>query len=293
MRYRIHCTRFLQACALSIILATTSYAAGTTYTGRDNRLEWAQQESWQIAGKPSNMVHSLDGKYTFILTDHHQVQVYDQQGAIQGTIPVAAGVIAIDISPQGEFLYLIDRDNSSFTTIAVDFISPIDSVGSPVRGQAEGPGTMVIFTDFQCPYCIKLVPLLDQVMEQYKGKVKLVFKNMPLQFHEMAEPAARAALAANEQGKFWEFHDKLFALPQLKPEALTAVAVALGLDMARFNSDMQSPMIQQKLSKDMVDAQKAGVTGTPTLYINGRKLKQRSIEGFQVLIDDELKKAGK
>ncbi len=293
MGFTMQYSRFFKVSALSIILATSAYAAGPTNTGRDNRLEWAQQESWQITGKPTNMVHSLDGKYTFILTDQHQVQVYDQQGAIQGTIPVAAGVIAIDISPQGEFLYLIDKDNSSFTSLAVDFIINIDTVGSPARGQAEAPVTMVIFTDFQCPYCIKLVPLLDQVMEQYKGKVKLVFKNMPLQFHEMAEPAARAALAANEQGKFWEFHDKLFALPQLKPEALNAVATALGLDMARFNSDMQSPMIQQKLSKDMLDAQKAGVTGTPTLYINGRKLKQRSIEGFQALIDDELKKAAK
>lgn len=293
MRSNMHFTRFLQASALSLILAASSSASGMNYTGQNNRLEWSQQESWQIAGKPVDMVHSLDGKYTFILNDQHQVLVYDQQGTIQGTIPVTVGVNAIDISPQGEFLYLVDKDTSSFTSIAIDFVIDIDTVGSPLRGSAEAPVTMVIFTDFQCPYCIKLVPLLDQVMEKYKGKIKLVFKNMPLQFHEMAEPAARAALAANEQGKFWEFHDKLFTVEQLKPEAITTVATSLGLDMARFNTDMQSPMIRQKLNKDMLDAQKAGVTGTPTLYINGRKLKQRSLAGFQTLIDEELKKSGK
>ena len=283
----------LKTCAVSLVLATSSFAADATYTGRDNRLEWTQQESWQVAGKPMEFVHSLDGKYTFILNDQQQVLIYNQQGTLQGTIPVAAGVNAIDIAPQGEFLYLIDKETSRFTSIALDFILDIDTAGSPTKGPEQAPLTMVIFTDFQCPYCIKLVPLLDQVMEKYQGKIKLAFKNMPLQFHEMAEPSARAALAAHEQGKFWEFHDRLFTAPQLRPEVLTEIATSLSLDMARFNADMQSPVIRQKLNKDMLDAQKAGVTGTPTIFINGRKLKQRSLEGFQSIIDEELKKAGK
>lgn len=287
----MHFPHIIKACAISLILTTTTaFASDAAYTGRDNRLEWAQQESWQLAGKPIDFVHSLDGKYTFILNDQKQINIYNQQGTIQGTIPVAAGVNAIDIAPQGEFLYLIDKETSRFTSIAIDFIIDIDTAGSPTKGSEQAPINMVVFTDFQCPYCIKLVPLLDQVMEKYKGKVKLTFKNMPLQFHEMAEPAARAALAANEQGKFWEFHDQLFATPQLKPESVTGIATSLGLDMSRFNADMMSPVIRQKLNKDMLDAQKAGVTGTPTVFINGRKLKQRSLEGFQAIIDEELKK---
>lgn len=286
-------THFFQACALSLILATTSIAADTTYTGRDNRLEWTQQSNWQISGKPLDFAQSLDGKYTFVLNDQRQVLIYDQQGGIQGTIPVSAGINAIDISPQGESLYLVDRETSRFTALSIDFILNIDTTGAPTKGPTDAPISIVVFTDFQCPYCVKLVPLLDEVMGKYQGKTKLIFKNMPLQFHEMAEPAARAALAANEQGKFWDFHDKLFATQQLKPESITGIATALGLDMARFNADMQSPAIRQKLSKDMLDAQKAGVTGTPTVYVNGRKLKQRSMAGFQTLIDEELQKAGK
>jgi protein-disulfide isomerase len=137
------------------------------------------------------------------------------------------------------------------------------------------------------------VPLLEQVLEKNPDTVKVVFKNMPLQFHKMAQPAALAALAAHEQGKFWEYHDKLFAEKKLTKNTAKKIAEALSLDMAQFNADMKSPKIRAKLQKDMRDAKAAGVTGTPTVFINGRKLKQRSLKGFQTLIDDELKKLGK
>jgi protein-disulfide isomerase len=112
---------------------------------------------------------------------------------------------------------------------------------------------------------------------------------MPLRFHKFADPSARAALAAHQQGKFWEFHDKLFALEKLSNEAINNIAVELQLDIAQFNKDMNSPEVRQMLNKDLLDAQKAGVTGTPTIFINGKKLKNRSPEGFQAMIDRELK----
>jgi protein-disulfide isomerase len=134
------------------------------------------------------------------------------------------------------------------------------------------------------------VPLLEQVLEKNPQTVKLVFKNMPLKFHKFADPAARAALAANEQGKFWEFHDKLFAAKKIDTEVIKQIAKELGLDMARFETDMNSPRIRSKLQQDLIDAQKAGVTGTPTVFINGRVPKQRNLKGFQEIIDDELQK---
>jgi len=109
----------------------------------------------------------------------------------------------------------------------------------------------------------------------------------------MAMPAARAALAAQEQGKFWEFHDRLFALGKLSKEAIDKIAVELNLDIAKFQQDMASPKIQAAINKDLQDAQKAGVTGTPTPFINGRIPKQRSLEGFQTIINNELLKSGK
>jgi len=131
------------------------------------------------------------------------------------------------------------------------------------------------------------------VFEKNKDNIKLVFKNMPLNFHKMADPAARAALAADMQGKFWEYHDKLFKAAKLTPQLLDETAKQIGLDMAKFEKDRNSAEVQQRIRKDMVDAQKADVTGTPTVFINGRKLSQRSAQGFQQLIDQELKKAGK
>jgi len=133
------------------------------------------------------------------------------------------------------------------------------------------------------------VPLLEQVLEQNHDTVKIVFKNMPLRFHKFADPAARAALAAGEQGKFWEFHDQLFTVEKLSDQVIRDTAVKLGLDMARYEADMNSPAIKQKISKDIRDAQKAGVTGTPTIFINGQRLKNRSPQGFQALINEALK----
>lgn len=112
---------------------------------------------------------------------------------------------------------------------------------------------------------------------------------MPLRFHKFADPSARAALAAGEQGKYWEFHDALFSADKLSLELINNIAVKLGLDIAKFNKDMDSPAIRQKINKDLQDAQQAGVTGTPTVFINGKKLKNRSLQGFQEMIDAELK----
>lgn len=106
----------------------------------------------------------------------------------------------------------------------------------------------------------------------------------------MARPAALASMAANEQGKFWEYHDRLFAESKIIQTSIDKIAADLGLDMDRFKKDMKSPRLQQIVAGDVKDAGSLGVTGTPTIFINGRKLTQRSIEGFQAMIDDQLRK---
>lgn len=134
------------------------------------------------------------------------------------------------------------------------------------------------------------MPLLEQVLEHNPDTVKIVLKNFPLNFHKLAKPAALAALAAGNQGKYWEFHDALFALPKLTAQSIQEIAKKLELDVAKFQLDMASPEIRQKLVKDMADAQKAGVTGTPSIFINGVKLKSRTLPAIQKLIDEELGK---
>lgn len=120
--------------------------------------------------------------------------------------------------------------------------------------------------------------------------MKLVYKNLPLKIHDMAEPAALAALAANKQGKFWEYHDKLFAEEKITKSSINRIAKEINLDIAQFKKDMSSEELRNHMNSDVAEANKLGVTGTPTIFINGRKLKQRSLQGFQTLIDQELKK---
>jgi len=134
------------------------------------------------------------------------------------------------------------------------------------------------------------VPLLEQVLKQNEGKVKIVFKNLPLKIHDLAQPAALAALAAGNQGKFWEYHDRLFAEKKIKNGSFERIANELDLDIDQFKKDMQSSKLINHLRGDMIEAQQNGITSTPSIYINGRKLKKRSMSGFQELIDEELNK---
>jgi protein-disulfide isomerase len=285
--------RYLQtlvACTALLAFTATAQAEAITSSGKNDKIEWKVQSSWKVEGKPLDMVHSLDHKLVFILSTEKNVLVYDNKGVLQGKIPVGENVTAIDIAPQGESLYLIDAEAKSFTSVALSYVVDIDTTGGYFLGNPEAPVTIALFTDFECPYCSKLEPLLKQVVNKNKDNIKLVFKNMPLQFHKMADPAHRAALAAGEQGKFWEFHDKLFSAKKLSNELIDATAAQLGLDITKFKADMNSPKIRMLINKDLADAKKAGVTGTPTVFINGRKLQQRSMAGFQQLIDEELAK---
>ncbi len=111
--------------------------------------------------------------------------------------------------------------------------------------------------------------------------------------HELAQPAALAALAAGEQEKFWEYHDKLFAEKKIEKPDFERIAEELELDLAKFQEDMKSPELINHLRNDMTEAQQNGITGTPAIFINGRKVKKRSLIGFQTLIDQELEKANK
>ena len=195
------------SCALTFVFASGANALPVAESGQNDRVEWQVQQSWSVGSETLDMVHSLDGKYVFVLTKQQKITIYDDRGQLQGSIPVSKSVSAIDIAPQGEFLFLIDNETKTFTRLSIAFVVDIDTAGSPFQGPADAPVTLALFTDFECPYCEKIIPLLEQVMEKNPDTVKLVFKNMPLRFHKMAEPSARAALAAKEQGKFWEFLD--------------------------------------------------------------------------------------
>lgn len=138
------------------------------------------------------------------------------------------------------------------------------------------------------------MPLLEQVLEKYPQDVKVVFKNFPLQNHKFALKAAIAALAAESQGKFWEFHDLLFEnYNRINDQKIQDIALAVGLNQEEYEKMKKDPALQGKVKQDLSDGRRAGVRGTPTVFINGRRLRDRSLKGFQEVIDKQLEKLGK
>jgi protein-disulfide isomerase len=129
------------------------------------------------------------------------------------------------------------------------------------------------------------------VLEKYPNDVKLVVKHFPLPTHSYARKAAIAALAAGKQGKFWEMHEKLFANQrELSDAKVEAFAQDLGLNMEQFNQDLKDPVIASLIDRDINNGREANVQGTPTIFINGKLLNRRSLQGFQQAIEVELKK---
>jgi protein-disulfide isomerase len=135
---------------------------------------------------------------------------------------------------------------------------------------------------------------VDQVLKAYPKDVKFVYKEFPLtSIHRNALNAARAAVAAQKQGKFWEMHDKIFANQRaLSPDNLKQYAQEIGLDVPRFEKDMASPEVQKQIDDDMKVAREVQVRGTPTLFLNGKRVMNRSFEGLKEMIDQALRQKG-
>jgi protein-disulfide isomerase len=168
----------------------------------------------------------------------------------------------------------------------------VDSTKGPCKGPKDAPLQVVIFSDFQCPFCKRIEPTLAQMEKEYGSRVRLVWKNYPLSFHENAAPAAEAALAAAAQGKFWEMHDKLFADQQhLDRASYEKYAGELGLDLSRFKGDLDAQRFKDLIDADRKDGDALGVTGTPAVFINGRKIAGAyPWETFKQIADAELAK---
>ncbi len=163
---------------------------------------------------------------------------------------------------------------------------------SPVKGNKNAPVTIVEFSDFQCPYCSRLQSTLKEVLDAYPEEVKLVFKNFPLSFHKQAKNAAKAAHAAGEQGKYWEMHDIVFEnYNKLTEEKFKEFATQIGLDVKKFEADFNSDKYyDQQIREDMNLGSTVGVRGTPTLFLNGKRMRNRSFDDFKSAIDKILKK---
>jgi len=178
---------------------------------------------------------------------------------------------------------------------ADDLVYEVPVGDAPVKGPASAPVTIVAFSDFQCPFCGRVVPTLHQLEKEYGDKVRIAFKHQPLPFHQDARLAAAASMAANEQGKFWEFHDKLFENQRaLKRPDLENYAKELGLDVNKFKAVLDSNKYESLIAGDQALASKVGANGTPTFFINGRKIVgAQPYDAFKTAVDRALSEAQK
>lgn len=226
-------------------------------------------------------------------------------GAKQATLNLSRGgqtqTEEILMSADGRYVVFAeveDITSDPFKAIA----SKIKTDNSPVRGPKDAKVTIVEFSDFQCPYCARAHQTMsEQVMKEYDGKVKLVYKNFPLGFHKWAEPAAIAGACAYQQdpAAFWTFYDYMFNnQQQITPENVKEKAQealkGTKVDMAKWNDCFDNKKTLEKVKADMAEGGAVGVTGTPAFIINGRKISgAQPFQNFKAVIDDELARSGK
>jgi protein-disulfide isomerase len=164
----------------------------------------------------------------------------------------------------------------------------------PVKGPPDAPVTIIEFSDFQCPFCKRVLPVLEQVFATYPGKVRLVYRDFPIpSLHPHAQRSAEAAHCAGEQGQFWAYHDALFAdQERFAVTKLSDYARSIGLDLAAFEQCLASNKYTAEVQKDVADGTQAGVTGTPAFFVNGRFLPgAQPFDAFRQIIEEELRLA--
>jgi len=189
-----------------------------------------------------------------------------------------------ELSAKNEVKILLDPPRATVT------LRP----GNPVKGPADAPITIVEWSDYQCPFCKRAHPTVEQVLSEYKDKVRFVHLDYPLPFHQAAMPAAEAVHCADDQGKYWEYHKNLYEAPgDLSAADLTKRAADVGLDGAAFKACTDSKKHGGLVKNNYDDGAALGVTGTPAFFINGRMLVgAQPIEQFRELINDELARKG-
>ena len=171
------------------------------------------------------------------------------------------------------------------------FRAELSVAGAPFKGSQKAPVTFVKFEDFQCPFCKQVQPTFNELLLRYDGKVKLVHKDLPLEsIHRQARHAAEAARCAHEQGRFWEYHDKLYAnSPKANAGDLKNYAKEVGLNVDLFDRCYASGKYKAVVQQDLNEAAQLGLTGTPTFFINGREISgNQPFEAFEAIIDEEL-----
>jgi protein-disulfide isomerase len=183
------------------------------------------------------------------------------------------------------------RDQAKVSFLMAPVRAAISMKDTPLRGLPDAPVVIVEFADYECQYCQQIQPVVDKVLADYKGKVAFAFKDFPLPMHAHAQKAAEAAHCAQVQGKYWEFHDLLFATRQFEISQLKANAQGLKLNVESFNKCLDSGEQAETVKKQFEESQALGLPGTPAFFVNGRLINPNgtvSYDTLHQLIEEEL-----
>ncbi len=272
---------------IALCIFASAAVCGTVY----GKMELTVTKEMNLDVQPLDIAVSEDGSMIYILAPGEILVYESEKGQIAERFPVDKGFDSITCSGPQNSLILTNSQSKAFRIIQAEQVFEIPVAGSPFRGKENAVVTIAVFDDYQCPYCSRLEPLFRQVMEKYPDDLKVVIKNFPLSSHPFARKAAQAALAADKQGKYAQFHEKLFEnYRELNDAKIEAIAAELGLDMVKFKADRELPEIDAMIARDMEDGNRIGVRGTPTMYINGKQMKIRNPNELFQKIDAEIKK---
>ncbi|HXT96501.1 MAG TPA: thioredoxin domain-containing protein [Polyangia bacterium] len=278
------------ACAKSPAEAHPAEASAVKTTGAP---------SGESTAPPGVDISKLDdfGKKVFFRIGNSEPSVCGQAQSLLASAKATRNGCARSVSALRYVVRLVDQgftDSEVSEALAKRYrpVSPkqIDVSDAPMKGNPNARVTLVEFADYECPHCKNFQPVLHQILDEFPNDVKLYFKHYPLPQHTEARLAAEAAVAAQKQGKFWSFQDKLWEhQDELGPAEIEKVAKESGLDVAKFRQDVASSAVKAKVEKDHNQGSAIGLQATPTLYINGREYTDaRNAESLSEWIKDAL-----
>jgi protein-disulfide isomerase len=257
------------------------------------RLQHKDSQLWEIMRLQEEMLkaqHRMEGTLglgddsSAAAPDSGASSVQDQLARLTTKVDAISGLLAQQQPPQPADDFPPPEDLNKVYEIAAG--------DTPVRGPKDAPVTIVVFNDYQCPFSARFHPPVLEVLKMYPKHVRFMIKNFPLPFHPQAAPAAKAVMAAGEQGKYFEMSDALLAdNSDLSEERFKKEAEKIGLNIKKFLKDYkeQDARWEQSLQKDKELAEKVNFEGTPTFYLNGRKTNARDIDSWKQEIDQILK----
>jgi protein-disulfide isomerase len=269
----------------------SSQPAETKASTGKGKIEAEILKSVALEESPRDVAVSLDGAKAYVLTSNYIYVFNTVNFELVDRIPVKGTYSNISISPDGGSLYLTDSTAKLLSIMQITERVSVEIGQSPIIGNKNAPVHIIAFLDYQCPYCASMYPILQQLLDKYPDKVNLIIKHFPLRMHPFAEKAALACLAASKQNKYRELSDVYFRNSRnLNDDTIVSLAQQAGLNSDAFNKERSDQNLKNIINEDLNLGRKLNIRGVPAVFINGRAIKNRSIDGLSQMVEQELNK---